>query len=110
MERVKVVIENVNRQEITVSDTEKTILDAIGEAGTDWMQVCGRKGRCTTCAFQVLEGEEFLSAATGAEERYRAGGRLADGYRLACQTRIVSGTVVIRVPNALKLPHISYTD
>lgn len=110
MERVKVVIENVNRQEITFSDTEKTILDAIGEAGTDWMQVCGRKGRCTTCAFQILAGEENLSLPAAAEIKFRAGGRLPDGYRLACQTRILSGTVVIRVPNALKLPHISYTD
>ena len=109
METVKVVIQNLNRQEIAVGNPDFPILYWIGQTGTDWMQTCGQKGRCTTCSFQVLEGEENLSPLTEAELKFRNLGRLPDGYRLACQAK-TSGNLVIRVPNALKLPHLSYSE
>ena len=45
---------------------------------------CGGNGICTTCAVQVLEGEDALSPPTAAEKQ-RAKGR--EGWRLSCQTR-----------------------
>lgn len=109
MEKVKVVIRNLNRQEITIDFPERSLLFHFGLHGVDWMQACGQKGRCTTCAFQVLEGAENLSELTENERRYRSLGRLPENYRLACQTK-TKGNIVIRVPEALKLPHISYEE
>jgi ferredoxin, 2Fe-2S len=109
LEKVKVVILNLNRQEIAVEDQEKSLIANFAAAGQDWMQACGQKGRCTTCAFEVIEGQEFLSEESEAELKFRANGRLKDGRRLACQTR-TSGNIVIRVPDDVKLPHLTYTE
>ncbi len=109
MERVNVVIENLNRQEIAIFDAQKSIIFHTGQAGIDWMQSCGQKGRCTTCAFQVLEGSENLSQLSEAEQKYRDSGRLPEHFRLACQT-FATGPVRIKVPDHLKLPHISYSS
>ena len=78
-------------------------------AGLDWMQACGQKGRCTTCAFEVLDGMENLQAPTEAEMRYLAAGRLPQGSRLACQAR-TNGNLLIRVPANGKLPHLQYSE
>jgi 2Fe-2S ferredoxin len=109
LEGVKVVIQNANRQEIDIHYSDLPILKFLGDAGFDWMQTCGQKGRCTTCAFQVLEGQENLSPPTEAEVRFQSLGKLPEGYRLACQAKTF-GSLVIRVPDALKLPHITYTE
>ena len=109
MEKVKVVIENLNRQEIAIFDAQKSIIFHIGQAGVDWMQSCGQKGRCTTCAFEVLEGGENLSPLSEAEAKYRTAGRLPEGYRLACQA-FALGPVRIKVPDHVKLPHLSYSS
>ncbi len=103
------MIQNLNRQEIAIENEEKTIIFNFGLAGLDWMQACGQKGRCTTCAFEILEGKEFLSPESEPELKYREMGRLPEGFRLACQTR-TSGNIVIRVPDALKLPHLIYSE
>lgn len=109
MEKVKVVIQNLNRQEIWVDEPEKSLLFHIGKAGIDWMQACGQKGRCTTCQFHVEKGEENLSPLTEQELKFRELRRLSMDNRLACQVK-VSGPVVISVPNAVKLPHIVYSE
>ena len=109
MEKVKVVILNLNRQEIAIENQEKSLIYHFGLAGQDWMQACGQKGRCTTCAFEVLEGREFLSEESEAERKFHDNGRLPVSRRLACQTR-TSGNIVIRVPDDVKLPHLTYTE
>ena len=96
-------------QEIPAEDSENTLIHHFGLAGLDWMQACGRKGRCTTCLFQVVEGSGSLSPLTDAEIRYLAAGRLREGQRLACQTR-TSGNLVISVPPAGRLPHLDYSE
>lgn len=96
-------------QEIPVTDPEKTLIFFMAESGLDWMQACGQKGRCTTCAFDALEGAENLSEETEAEIRYLAAGRLLPGQRLACQAR-TSGDLLIRVPQKNQLPHMKYSE
>ena len=108
MEKVKVVIQNLNRQEITIESEEKSIIFSLGESGVDWMQACGQKGRCTTCAFEIIEGAENLSELTDAELKFRELNRLPDRYRLACQAKAF-GNIVIKVPEHLKLPHLKYS-
>jgi 2Fe-2S ferredoxin len=51
---------------------------------------------------------ENLSPPSDAELRYRAAGRLLPNERLTCQTRLLAGEVVGRVPDATQLPHVQY--
>jgi 2Fe-2S ferredoxin len=96
-------------QEIQVDNMEKPLIFFFACASLDWMQACGQKGRCTTCAFEVLEGMENLSEASEAEMRYLAAGRLLPGQRLACQAR-TSGNLLIGVPRNNQLPHMQYNE
>jgi 2Fe-2S ferredoxin len=105
---VKIVIENLHRKELTGIEG-RTLLKIFQEAGQDWLQECGGKGRCTTCRFQVLPGSDRLSELTQAELHYAARGELSGQERLACQAR-VAGDCTIRVPDACKLPHLNYSD
>ena len=85
-----------------------TLLAALQAAGHDWMHACGAKGRCTTCRLQVRSGMENLSPPSAAELRYRTAGRLLANERLTCQTRLLAGEAVGRVPEATQLPHVQY--
>ncbi|QIX62155.1 (2Fe-2S)-binding protein [Hymenobacter sp. BT18] len=89
--------------------TGATLLAAIQAAGFDWMHACGAKGRCTTCRIAVTAGAEFLTPPTAPELRYQAAGRLLAQERLTCQTRLETGTVRGRVPEATQLPHQQYS-
>lgn len=109
MNAVKVVIKNLRMQVIPVTDSENPLIFHIGNAGVDWMQACGRKGRCTTCLFDVLEGSENLNPPTESEMRYLAAGRLQSNQRLACQSR-VSGELIVSVPPLGRLPHLDYSN
>lgn len=104
-----ITIQNLANKTVEPEESRQTVLLAIGAAGIDWMQACGRKGRCTTCMMQVLEGGEQLSPPSEAEQRMQRQGRLREGYRLACQCTL-NGHVVVRVPEVNKLPHLQYTD
>ncbi len=104
-----ITIQNLDHKTVQVEKSIQTALQAIGEAGIDWMQACGQKGRCTTCRMVVIAGAACLSPLSEAEQRMRNLGRLQDGSRLACQCTL-EGDVVVRVPQVNKLPHIQYTD
>lgn len=106
---VKIVIENLDRQEVEVNDTSKTVLAHFQDHFIDWMHACGAKGRCTTCKMIVLEGLENLNEMTLPELRYQSQGALLAGERLTCQA-ITKGDLLVKVPNSGKLPHLSYTD
>lgn len=106
---VQITIQNLNEKTVTVLDTEKTVLQVLGEARIDWMQACGGKGRCTTCRMQVLEGKENLTAPTAFEQKMKDAGRLQESERLACQCKALND-VQLRVPKVSQLPHLSYTD
>ncbi|WP_400194179.1 2Fe-2S iron-sulfur cluster-binding protein [Hymenobacter sp. B81] len=86
----------------------QTLLQALHAAGHDWMHACGARGRCTTCRLEVLSGAEHLAPPTAAEQRYHARGRLALTARLTCQAQLPAGEVTGRVPEATKLPHVTY--
>ena len=109
MEKVKIAFVNLNHQEIEVIDLEKPVIFNLGAAGVDWMQACGQKGRCTTCAFETVEGAENLSELTEAELKFRELGRLPVSQRLACQAT-TKGNIKIRTPHSSKLPHLEYRD
>jgi len=104
-----IVIENLGKKTIQVRDFSKTLLRHLEDHRIDWMHACGGKGRCTTCMFQVVNGDENLEPITAAEMKYKMLGALHDRERLACQTR-VKGNLTVRVPEENKLPHLTYSE
>ncbi|WP_299461485.1 2Fe-2S iron-sulfur cluster-binding protein [uncultured Microscilla sp.] len=105
----KITIKNLNNQEVDLYDPNKSVLQHLGEAYIDWMQACGGKGRCTTCAMVVHNGTQYLNALTAAEEKFKNLGRLNSNQRLACQC-VASGDIVISTPEKYQLPHVNYSD
>ena len=106
---VKIVIENLGQKEVVINDINKSVLQHLHGHFIDWMHACGGKGRCTTCKMKVIQGGEQLSPVTPAEKKYALEGLLLNDERLACQVRL-KGTLVIRVPEDSKLPHVNYTS
>jgi ferredoxin, 2Fe-2S len=104
-----VTIENLSNATIDLSTCHTSLLLCLLESGHDWMHACGGKGRCTTCKVAVLSGMNEITPLSPAEERYRREGSLLNHERLTCQVR-VRGEVIIKVPSASKLPHITYSD
>jgi 2Fe-2S ferredoxin len=104
----ELVIENLS-QKVIPNNPEKTVLQNIHASGTDWLFMCGGKGRCTTCKMIVLRGFENLSVLTESEKRYRLLKRLAENERLACQSH-ASGDVVFSCAEENKLPHMIYSS
>lgn len=105
----KIIIKNLNNQEVDIYDVNKSVLQQFAEAYIDWMQACGGKGRCTTCKMIVHQGQEHLSPLTDAEKKYQKLDRLHQGERLACQCS-VEGDIIVSTPQKYKLPHINYSD
>ncbi|HNP96552.1 MAG TPA: 2Fe-2S iron-sulfur cluster-binding protein [Cyclobacteriaceae bacterium] len=106
---VKITIENLGKKELEINNAGDTILSSIQAHYIDWMHACGAKGRCTTCKLEVIFGKENLSEVTPAEKRYMERNELKESQRLACQARVM-GDIIIRVPDEVKLPHLTYTD
>lgn len=105
----RIMIENLFKKTLEVSDLSRTLLSHLHDHGIDWMHACGGKGRCTTCKAIIREGEAYFAPLTNAEKKYVAMGALREHERLACQTKI-AGDVVIGVPAEYQLPHIRYSD
>jgi uncharacterized 2Fe-2S/4Fe-4S cluster protein (DUF4445 family) len=68
---------------------DETLLEAARRAGLALRSVCGGYGTCRGCRVRLLAGEG--SAPTGNELERLSAGELAEGYRLACQCRPVTG-------------------
>ena len=85
------------------------LLQAARSLGVDIDSVCGGRGLCGRCAVQVAEGSyarhqiesgaKHASTLSEAEQIMCAKGKLPDGQRLACSTR-VQGDLLIDVPAA----------
>jgi ferredoxin, 2Fe-2S len=105
----KILIQNLNNKLVISNDISKNILQHVHQTGIDWMHACGAKGRCTSCKMLVVEGLENSGPLSPFEEKCRKFNRLKDNERLACQCT-AQGDMVIRVPDAYKLPHVKYTD
>ena len=67
-----------------------TLMDAARQAGVRPNAICGGAGTCGACRVRVMDGQ--VSPPTSSEERF-----LADGMRLACQTRVL-GDVRVDIP------------
>jgi uncharacterized 2Fe-2S/4Fe-4S cluster protein (DUF4445 family) len=81
------------------------LLDAIREAGIDIRSICGGDGECGTCKV-ILDKGEVANVSTKYKKWLHAE-ELAEGYHLACQTRILGDCeVTIPVESRISRPKI----
>jgi len=86
----------------------KSIIEAAQDLGADIQNVCGSQAQCGKCKVRIIEGvsgnqgnslsTKNLSPVEESEKSYLSEEQLADGWRLACQARIL-GNVVVMVPD-----------
>ena len=77
-------------------DDDDIILEASLRAGIPHTHICGGSARCSTCRVLVVEGLEFCSPRTSPEEELAKKLRLEPEIRLACQTQVAGGKVILR--------------
>ncbi|MEM9982335.1 MAG: 2Fe-2S iron-sulfur cluster-binding protein, partial [Bacteroidota bacterium] len=104
----RLTIRNLKNTEVYV-EINQPVLKALQAQYIDWMQACGGKGRCTTCAMQVIEGQASLSVPTLREQHWQIQKRLKEDERLACQTTLSEDCIVV-VPSNYQLPHLHYSE
>ncbi len=104
----EIVVENLSSKAIHCQPKTERLLDIL-VAEVEWMRACGGKGKCTTCAAQILTGRENLSTMSEEEKKFKALGKLATDERLACQCQ-VTGDVTVRVPERNQWPHLKYSN
>lgn len=104
-----IMIENLFKKVLPVTDLSKTLLQHFHDHHIDWMHACGAKGRCTTCKVIIHSGKEHFQPMTEAEQKYCREGALQPLERLACQAKI-TGDVSLSAPEEYQLPHVRYSD
>jgi uncharacterized 2Fe-2S/4Fe-4S cluster protein (DUF4445 family) len=72
------------------------LLDAARQAGIDIESPCGGKGTCGKCIVRIVAGE-VDSQSLGVLSR----GAVADGYALACRTRVLEVPVTVEIPEQI---------
>lgn len=65
-------------------------------AGVGLLSVCGNRGLCGRCRIKILSGE--VSPLTKVERELLSTSEIAEGYRLACQTRVL-GNLTAAIPS-----------
>ena len=90
------------------------LLQAARELGVDIDSICGGRARCGRCQVEAVEGSfakegmvsspEHLSVMGEDEQYCKQRGRLKDGNRLSCQSKIL-GDVRIDVPASSQVHH-----
>jgi len=86
----------------------RTIIEAAQDLGADIQNICGSQAQCGKCKVRIIEGvpgkqgnsspTKNLSPVEESEKSHLSEEQLADGWRLACQARIL-GDVVVMVPD-----------
>ncbi len=77
-------------------DDDDIILEASVRAGIPHTHICGGSARCSTCRVLIVEGLEFCSPRTSPEEELAKKLGLEPEIRLACQTQVAGGKVILR--------------
>lgn len=77
-------------------DDDDIILEASLRAGIPHTHACGGSARCSTCRVLIVEGLEFCSPRNSAEDELANKLRLEPEIRLACQTQVAGGKVILR--------------
>ena len=73
-----------------------SFLDAARAADIDVTATCGARGKCRGCRFKVLKGN--VPPPTIMDEVQLGPDEVHEGFRLACQTRIIADTDIMLAP------------
>lgn len=73
-----------------------TILDAARHAGVEIDATCGSRGRCRSCRVKILKGD--IPPPTVQDSVQLGHDETREGFRLACQTRMLGDTTIMAVP------------
>ena len=75
---------------------DKTILDAARAAGIEIHATCGSRGRCRSCRVKILKG---AAPPPTVQDSVQLGhDEVHEGFRLACQTRMLGDTTIRAMP------------
>ncbi len=91
----KLTVKNVG--EFEVPEGKRLVLALRDEVGIDQLHACGGKGKCTTCAVTILDGQAGEMRQGEKETLERKG---ISGVRLSCQMQC-TGDLEIEAPNLL---------
>ena len=80
-----------------------SLLDAARAAGVAMDATCGARGRCRSCRCKVLSGD--VSPATMQDTLQLGHEEVRERFRLACQTRPVTGCEVMALPPKSEAGH-----
>lgn len=81
------------------ASTQRTILDFAREADISIRADCGGLGVCGKCVVRVEAIDGVVSPPTSDEVTLLGELSVRDGYRLACRTRVLEGSVEVYVPS-----------
>jgi uncharacterized 2Fe-2S/4Fe-4S cluster protein (DUF4445 family) len=81
------------------------LIEAARSAGVEIESPCGGKGACGKCMVRISSGEVH-SESLGILSR----SAIADGFVLACKTKVLNGPVTVEVPEILGLEGGKFTN
>ena len=82
----------------TISDSSGTLLELALGANVSIRGECGGAGVCGKCKVKIARLYGALNEPTEKEKEFLTGADLSEGYRLACQTKILSGNCTVYIP------------
>ena len=78
----------------------ESVFEAGRRAGLEISTACVGKATCGLCRVKILAGEAALSPFNAAERKHLGNVYFITKTRLACQTRVTGGDVIVEVPPA----------
>lgn len=85
---------------------DSSLLDLARDSGAAIESICSSLGKCGKCKVIVRSGGNSLGKVTESEKRILDKRELKDGFRLACQARVVSpANITVDVPEESRRGH-----
>ena len=105
-DKVNVVFQGLEAGEAARSATAirgASVLDAAHSAGIEITATCGARGRCRSCRIKVVKGT--VPPPTMQDTVQLGHEAVREGFRLACQTKLVEDVVVMAMPPRTEAGH-----
>jgi uncharacterized 2Fe-2S/4Fe-4S cluster protein (DUF4445 family) len=95
---VKVIFQSIEDRpdHIAAAPRGASILDAAHAGGVEIAATCGARGRCRSCRIKVVRGT--VPPPTVQDTVQLGSDAVRDGFRLACQTKLVEDCIVVPMP------------
>ncbi len=103
---VKVLFQSAeedNRERQSTCQRGASILDAAHSTGIEIVATCGARGRCRSCRVKIIEG--VVQPPTIQDTVQLGHEAVREGFRLACQTKLIDDSVVMPLPPRSEAGH-----